>query len=365
VSDVASPSTNNIRQAQTMTAPRSTSGFLSLLAALVAVLLVVAGCGGAKASGPVSDRTPFADVEAAAKKEGTLTWYSGASPAQLQPTADAFKARYGITVNLVRITTGQLTTRYSSEAQSGKIVADVVQQSDEKFAQQAASNAWIAPLTPALLPAMADWPADLQHGSYLSLETIPWGLDYNASTVGAPPADYTDLLDPRFTGKILMLDPRALPASQAFFYFLNEKYGPDFMTKLAAQSPKVYPSSVPGLQALAAGEGTVFFPCPPGTDADLVAQGAPLEHVTPPATTGFDQFLLVSQNAPHPNAARLFANFMLTPEGQNLLTNGAAVSPLGSAAVPRSLARPDGLVHPDGTVVAQTATSINDVLGVR
>lgn len=338
-------------------------GAIALCAAL-SLSACASGPAGTSSGEPVSAKTPFGQVQSPAQKEGSVTWYSGASPDQLQATADAFTTKYGIKVNLVRIQSGPMTTRYASEAQSGKVVADVIMESDEAFAEKATSNQWLAPLSKELVPAITAWPTSLVHGSYLSIESIPEGLEYSTKAVPNAPTSFEDLLRPEFKGKLLLLDPKASTSAASFLYFLDKTYGDDFLRKLGAQQPTISPSAVPGLQSIAAGEGSAFAICPPGTDASLVKSGAPLRQVTPASTFAIQQFVGISLHAPHPNAARLFANFLMTAEGQQTLTESAAISPLGTTAAPKSLPKPANLMPTPLADVIAALPRIQGLMGI-
>ncbi|PJJ62403.1 ABC transporter substrate-binding protein [Compostimonas suwonensis] len=343
-------------------------------AAIAALALTITGCSSGGAT-PTQESSQSASTDPAlqtlidaAKAEGSVTWYSGFSPAQLQPTADLFQKTYGITVDLVRVSSGPLVQRFTAEMQSGAPAADVLLQADPAFATDAGDQGWLLPLDEELVPNVANWPEDLVDGSYLKAITIPWLWNYNTDKLseGDAPKSVEDLLKPEFTGQLLLNDPRTSgPVVMGFFNWLYDEYGADFLTDLSKQDLRVYPSTYPALESLAAGEGQVVFPAPAGGDADLIAAGAPLKSIMPTATVGFNQLLSVVADSPHPNAARLFANFILSPEGQGPLTNGAAASPLGHDAVPDSLVTPEGMPLIDPAQTAERSDEIVKLLGLQ
>src|SRR5262249_20878490 len=99
-----------------------------------------------------------------------------------------------------------------------------------------------------------------------------------------------------------------------------------------------------------------------GADAALVKQGAPLKFVMPDNTSGFAQYLSVSTKAPHPYAARLFADFLLTKEGNQPLAAGDGISPLGN--LPRALKKPSTFVVPDLDKAQAAVPSMVQQLGL-
>jgi iron(III) transport system substrate-binding protein len=137
-------------------------------------------------------------------------------------------------------------------------------------------------------------------------------------------SDYTDLLDPALAGgKIGVVDPTA--ASLVDFYlWLEETYGADFVTKLAAQKPKIYPSSLPMGEALGSGEIAAGSFVAPIALVPAKAKGAPVDFKMRAAGAwGARYYGMVLKSGQHPNAAQLLTNFMVTPEGQALITPSA------------------------------------------
>src|SRR5215216_4854323 len=82
----------------------------------------------AKPAGPTVDRTK---LEADAKAEGKLTWYTSADLPPAQALAKAFETKYGISVEVVRTGSEALFSRYMKEIQSNIHAPDVIHTSDE------------------------------------------------------------------------------------------------------------------------------------------------------------------------------------------------------------------------------------------
>jgi iron(III) transport system substrate-binding protein len=129
---------------------------------------------------------------------------------------------------------------------------------------------------------------------------------------------------------------------------LFEKYGEPFFAGLRAQSPRTYGSSVATIQALAAGEGSIALPTIEAAVMAFKVKGAPLEIMTPDATTGVEMQLILTARAraPHPNAARLFANYIMSREGNTVLNSDpGAVTMYDTTRLPKQYVspRPDAL----------------------
>ena len=99
-------------------------------------------------------------------------------------------------------------------------------------------------------------------------------------------------------------------------------------SRLAAQKPKIYGSSLTAAQAVASGEICGAPQTAGSTILDLKSKGAPVEYKLANKGNNWNAAFvgLILKQAPHPNAAQLFTNFMLSPEGQALVNFG-----LGSA----------------------------------
>lgn len=101
---------------------------------------------------------------------------------------------------------------------------------------------------------------------------------------------------------------------------LKDKFGEDFLRKVAAQNPAVYADPVVALDRVIAGEQDFTFWSWDGIAATKWQQGAPIRWVFPkPTPTLGLSWQGVSKYAPHPNAARLFQNWFLSEGGASAL----------------------------------------------
>jgi iron(III) transport system substrate-binding protein len=112
----------------------------------------------------------------------------------------------------------------------------------------------------------------------------------------------------------------------AWYVVVRKAYGDDFMRKIGANA-RFSPSVVPGLQQVAAGSAAIYVPSAHQVHVELAAKGAPIEEAFLEPTVTSDNQLAIVAKAPHPNAARLLFNFILTPEGQ-AINNKDGFSPL-------------------------------------
>jgi iron(III) transport system substrate-binding protein len=146
-----------------------------------------------------------------------------------------------------------------------------------------------------------------------------WNTDRDPKGLGG----YAALLDPSLAnGKVGVIDIHTSPVLVDFYQYLEAQLGPDFLTKLAAQKPKIYPSALPIAQALTSGEiaASVYT----GVLVDEKAKGAPVDFGLPDKAWGARFNTAILKDSPHPNAAQVLANFMITKDGQTALARKSA-----------------------------------------
>lgn len=281
-------------------------------------------------------RTAFAQVPEdtkalyeAAKQEGTLTYYATAQAPITKRVTDRFSELYpGIKINVLRLATGQMAQRFASELQAGNVVADVIQMADPLAFEDAAKAGWLA--KPGDLPAWSAFPKDYLTEHWALMGISPHTIVSNTDLVDAKdyPKDWKVMLEPRFKGQLILSDPRNNMEVADWAYTMFEAYGADFLTGLRAQQPRFVESILPGIQMLAAGEAMILAPALHQATMLMMDKKAPVIDFSPAMTSGQETMVGVVAKAPHPNAARLLANFLLTRDGQERYCRDIAASPL-------------------------------------
>jgi iron(III) transport system substrate-binding protein len=103
--------------------------------------------------------------------------------------------------------------------------------------------------------------------------------------------------------------------------FMGEAQGLDFFRKLAALKPEMRKGHILVAQLVAAGELPVCLTVYSGNADSIKAKGGPIDWAVSEPLIGRPQAIAVARNAPHPHAALLFVDFVLSPEGQKLLAD--------------------------------------------
>jgi iron(III) transport system substrate-binding protein len=313
---------------------RLSHGYAPLAGAL-AVLLVLSACGSsgkkkltAATGGTASTAAPvnsaWQQTIDAAKKEGTVTIYSSQGLDQLNNFASKFQAKYGIHVEVVRGIDGDLNTKIEAEKQTGHGIADMWVNASQSVVQaKGQQGGWFVPATgPNFDTAAYNKAQNYHQGDYFEVGAAILTFGWNTQLYPKGLKDYPDLLDPALKGgKIGVIQPTASSIVD-FYQYLEQNYGADFVAKLAAQKPRIYPSSLPMGQALTSGEisAAAFVQ----VQGDNKAAGAPVDSGLANQAWGARFWGMLLKTAPHPNAAQLLADFMITPVGQQAVMHNAS-----------------------------------------
>ncbi|GAA3981563.1 extracellular solute-binding protein [Thermobifida alba] len=336
----------------------STRRWLPIGSVALALTLFATACGGGGSAG-----SEGGDLVEAAQNEGIVTWYVSIPDEPVQAAAAAFEEEYGIPVEVVRMGSPVLAQRYSTERDSGQSVGDLVTIPEAHVLDEYLEKGWIRELPADQVENMADWPEEALHkDAYFLVNSQPIGVAYNTDKLSASDVEsWEDLLDPKLKGEIDTADPQSFLSWTELLRILKEEYGEEFLEGLADNDIKKVDSAIPGTQQVAAGESLTTFPSLPSVVNPLQESGAPVELAYLAPTTGVEQYTAVAEGSPHPNAALLFANFLMSEKGQIALNEGFGISPLGE--LEGTLPEPEGYVTPDLSLALEEQDHLNELLG--
>ncbi len=299
-----------------------------------ALLLLAAGCAGrvadttASRSDPLRDAVLYAGPDreqklaAAAQQEGSVTWYTSHA---LPITADVmrgFEAKYpGVKVELFRGDTSEILAKLTEESRANKAVADVIETTlpTVRIIQESGL------IVEYYLPNADAFPANAK--SVASGRNVYWAVDrehyisfgYNTTLLqpGLVPSDWNGILVSGLRNQL------ALPGSSTgvnFMGYLQTFLAPDFLPRLQEQNVKLMMISGGALTDLVAKGEVAASPTLFLSEVARARQsGASVEWVPLNPVTANAGAALVSKTAPHPNAAALFATWLLGEDGQRVL----------------------------------------------
>ena len=252
-----------------------------------------------------------------AKREGTVVLYTSLAPTESKPLAEAFEKKYGVKVELWRALSDKVVQRVITEGQAKRHAVDVVETNGpemEMIAREKLLSAFESPylvdLPPQAVPKHRLWMPD-------RLNFFVVGFNTSKVKRSEIPRTYEGFLDPKWKGKlgIEATDSEWMGALQ---HEWGEDKAMDFMRKLAAQEPSLRKGHILLAQLIASGEIPVGLTMYQANILSLKRKGAPIDFVPVQPVVARPQGIGVAKDAPHPNAALLFADFVLSPEGQKL-----------------------------------------------
>jgi iron(III) transport system substrate-binding protein len=270
-----------------------------------------------------SPAPPSAD--AAACREGKVVWYTSAETELVQALAKSFEARHPcIAVQVQRAGAERNFQRLSQEYAAGIHATDVVDSSDATHFLYWKQQGWLASYVPHDLAG--DFPAGDgdPEGTYAVWRATLSVMGYNTKLVDArqAPASYADLLAPRWSGKIVKAHPGYSGTILTATYAIARDVGWPFLEGLAKQGVLQTQSANDPPRTLASGEREVMAD---GVEYLLLEEkkaGAPVAPIYPREGTPLVLGALgMMKDAPHPNAARLFEDYLFSVPAQQLLVD--------------------------------------------
>jgi iron(III) transport system substrate-binding protein len=140
-------------------------------------------------------------------------------------------------------------------------------------------------------------------------------VNTNLVSAGEAPKSWMDLTDPKWKGKILSDDMRVTGSGQVMFFATYDLYGREYHDKLAKQALTFGRDLKQDALRLARGEYAIYIPVAMADVAGM--KGLPVRGVIPSEGVGYVALeASVIKGAPHPNAARLFLNFLIDRDSQ-------------------------------------------------
>ena len=278
-----------------------------------------------------------------AKAEGEVIMYGDQSVELIQALGNAFKKKFpGIDFDFFRGDTTQILQRFESETAAKRHNMDMLMTTATRSSRLAAAGF----LAPYVSPVALAYPPELQPmtGFWHNYGLNSTSFAYNTDLVKGMdvPETLQDLLDPKWKGKIGMQDPKS-GGGGAHTWIMNmhrywgEEKWAVYMEKMGKQIGK-YGRYFPIREALASGEISIQLAAYPEFTEPIKQKGAPVEWATPEVITFLGLSVQVSSNAPHPNAAKLLVDFILTEEAQKLTAEGGK-NPVWAASRPAAYGR--------------------------
>lgn len=259
-----------------------------------------------------------AQLYEAAKKEGQVVMYSTGTSKDTEAFRTVFSKSYpGIEIKEFMGTAEQILEKVLTEFKAGKVNADYVLVPVEQWAtmiKEGMVEKWDPPEKPNF-PASAVDP----NGFYITEQATIHVISYNTQLVPAAdsPKNYQDLLKPVFKGKLGL-------ESKAYSWFAQrmEIWGKDkaveYCKKLAEQQPKFITGNTALADSVVSGEVWAAVNVYQHRVEEQKGKGAPVKWAVDDPTGCEPNSAGIMKGSPHPNAAKLFYDWKLSKEGQEI-----------------------------------------------
>jgi iron(III) transport system substrate-binding protein len=303
-------------------------------AVLALIAALVLGFAGPNAAG--ADPDAFAALVTAAKAEGSVVINGPPLDASRVALTQGFEHAYGIPVTYISASADAMGARVRAERAAGKYLLDGFVAGVDVPVLTFLPNGWLDRVEPALVePDVVNprnwvdghlWYEDPQHTILRVARISSAELAINTSLVKPREvATWQSLLDPKWQGKIIAKDPTTDGAGAILVSYFYGNLGPDFVRKLYIdQKPTISRDPRQAVQWLAQGNGAILV----GPDLPTLYQFQKLGY---PVTALFPQgpqlisggygLVGLMNHAPHPNAAKLFVNWLASKPGQDAFSN--------------------------------------------
>ena len=276
-------------------------------------LLVLAAAPAAWAQGAANQKL----IEAA-KKEGEVVYYTTMTLDQSKTVTDRFEKKYGIKATLFRTGGGPLLNKIFTEARGGRYDWDVVVGRGEMvlpMIERKLIASYHSPEAKMVEEQLVD-----KEGYWTAYYVNSYVLGWNTKLVKKPdvPKTYEELLNPKWKGGQISLDTEAYGMMEGLKRVWGKEKAINYFKRLAAQDPVLKRGNTERVQLVVAGEYPLIIAYNQ-TLQRMTSRGAPVDWLPlEPSVTQVNPVMLAAK-APHPNAARLFYDFVLSKEGQEML----------------------------------------------
>lgn len=285
---------------------------LTVFAAAFALVLAAAPSRGAVPPG----------VLEAAKKEGHVVWYTTLDGPSIDVVATAWKKRYpDISLDMTRLSTSDIPPKVMLEQRGGRYGVDLVSGDAVQLSGLVTAGA-LAPYRPTdtkMLIAGTMEPHGYWITLYYTTTVVAWNTDKLKEHGLKPPKTFADLTKPEWKGRIGV--NTAAVNWYAGMLATDPKHAADIVKRVVANQPLLTTSHTGTATQLAAGE----FDVTPTVYGYFMQRakdaGQPVDYVNQYPNVLLPDAMALAKNQPHPNAARVLVEWLLSREGQQLISD--------------------------------------------
>jgi len=279
------------------------------------------------------------DLYQRAKKEGRVVLYAPLSSKTEDVVFPAFRKRFsGIIIDHVDATSDKLVARAITEVRGGRVFGDVFGGTPFYLQQMKEQNL----LTDLAIPEAALYPAGMKGSYWVATDTEYFVAGWNTTRIkkGEEPKLFEDFADPRWK-KRLAAEPRdfQLLMGLAKYKFNSDEKAVELFKKIAANELEFHRGHSELIELVGAGQADVCFSCYGHHFPPRIKQGMPLQIMFSEGVGHVGGTVTVLKDAPHPNAALLWARWLISEEGQKVYAQ-AGETPAHPKVEPLEKSRP-------------------------
>jgi len=257
---------------------------------------------------------------AAAKREGKVVWYCSVPVETAQKVANMFEQQTGIKVELFRSGGSNILRRFQQEADGGKVFVDVITHSEPAAARLMTKKGLFVPFKATDFNKV---PAEVKDpdGNHVAqrLNVMAMYVRDDKLPAADRPKTWGDLVQPKYKGKMVMADPSFSSLLVTIVGTLAKEHGWQYFEKLRANDIMLVQSNQQVSDMIKRGERVIAVGADAAYVGDSKKQGMPISTIY----QDDGAFVIPSpssvvKGSPNPNAAKAFADFMLSKPVQEL-----------------------------------------------
>ena len=300
---------------------------LYLVAAVLIGLATIATSAQVKSGSTTADAAQYTGTDrmerliAGAKKEGSVSIYTSLQTADIGQLGAAFEKKYGVKVIPWRAGSENIVNRTIQEARAGRYTVDVLETNGPELESIHRENILQAVKSPYLADLIA--PAILPHGEWVGTRLNVFTQAYNTRLVKKQdlPKTWEDLANPKWKGKLGIEQEDSDWLAGIFGDIGDARARKVFKDIVTANGMSVRKGHTLLTQLVVSGEVPMALTIYNYKAEQLKKQGAPIDWFVIGNAIARPNGIAVARRAPHPNAAVLFYEFELSPEGQQIIAN--------------------------------------------
>jgi ABC-type Fe3+ transport system substrate-binding protein len=296
-------------------------------------------------------------VVEAAKAEGRVVVYTTIGNEETRNTlVEMFEERHPeIVVEMTRLDSGPLTARIAQELEAGAPTADAMQLVDNVIYDE--HPEWFRDMR-GLVPNLDEyWPDKYvaANGTYVHQQAMEFIVSFNSDKIeGDVPDTWEELSTWDGLGEAILLDPRSSGSFMGWALFIRDKLGDEVLADFGKNVGGLSDSAATAAQQVAAGEVALALPAVKELTTVMLDAGAPVvRQRTEPVIGATHIWAMPDGQDGNPNAARVWANFMLSRDAVALICQKGDNMPVAYDDIPDCPMAPEMSLVADYLPVAE------------